>query len=51
MMVLPVWALIGIVIYVLYGRSRSHLGQGTVEVVDSVAGEETMIPIHPPEDR
>ncbi len=51
MMVLPVWSLIGIVIYVLYGRSRSHLGQGKVEVVDSVAGEETMIPIHPPEDR
>lgn len=48
--VLPVWGLLGIVIYLGYSRSRSHLGQGIVEVVDAVAGEETMVPIHPPAD-
>ncbi|KUO54038.1 MAG: amino acid permease [Sphingomonadales bacterium BRH_c3] len=50
MLVLPVWTVIGLVIYFGYGRSRSHLGQGIVEVVDDVAGEETMIPIHPPKE-
>jgi APA family basic amino acid/polyamine antiporter len=50
MIVLPVWSMIGIVIYLAYGRSRSHLGRGIVEVVDDVAGEETMVPIHPSED-
>lgn len=49
MIVLPVWSVIGVVIYLLYGRSRSHLGRGIVEVVDDVAGEETMVPIHPKE--
>lgn len=48
MVVLPVWTLIGIALYLAYGRRRSHLGQGIVEVVDAVAGEETLIPIHPP---
>ncbi|MFL0670593.1 MAG: amino acid permease [Erythrobacter sp.] len=47
MIVLPVWSAIGVVIYLLYGRSRSHLGRGIVEVVDDIAGEETMVPIHP----
>ena len=42
---------IGMVVYVLYSRSHSHLGRGIIEVVDDVAGEETQIPIHPPEDR
>ncbi len=32
MIVLPVWALIGLVFYFLYSRSRSHLGRGIVEV-------------------
>jgi APA family basic amino acid/polyamine antiporter len=47
MLFLPVWGVIGIVIYFLYSRSHSHLGRGIVEVVDDVAGEETMVPIHP----
>ncbi|WP_120075576.1 amino acid permease [Aurantiacibacter odishensis] len=46
--VLPAWGLIGVLIYLGYSRRRSHLGRGSVEVVDEVAGEETMIPIHPP---
>ena len=50
MLVLPIWSVIGLVIYFGYSRSRSHLGRGVVEVVDDVAGEETMVPIHPPED-
>ena len=49
-LVLPIWAAIGLVIYFAYGRSRSHLGRGIVEVVDDIGGEETMIPIHPPAD-
>ena len=47
MIVLPGWTAIGVVIYLFYGRSRSHLGRGIVEVVDDVAGEDTMVPIHP----
>ncbi|MBX7495939.1 amino acid permease [Qipengyuania sp. 6B39] len=50
MLVLPIWSMIGLVIYFGYGRSRSHLGRGVVEVVDEVAGEETLVPIHPPKD-
>ncbi|HUQ12867.1 MAG TPA: amino acid permease [Novosphingobium sp.] len=50
MLFLPGWGLLGIAIYFLYSRSRSHLGRGIVEVVDSVAGEDTMIPIHPPKE-
>lgn len=45
MLFLPGWGIIGVVIYVLYSRRRSHLGQGIVEVVDDVAGDETMVPI------
>lgn len=48
MIVLPAWSAIGIVIYLAYGRRRSHLAQGIVEVVDDVAGDETLIPIDPP---
>ena len=48
MLFLPMWGAIGVVIYFAYSRSRSHLGRGIVEVVDDVAGEETMLPIHPP---
>jgi APA family basic amino acid/polyamine antiporter len=50
MMVLPIWTVIGLVIYFGYSRKRSHLGLGIVEVVDDVAGEETMVPIHPPKE-
>ncbi len=32
MLVLPVWGAVGMVIYFLYSRSRSHLGRGLVEV-------------------
>lgn len=32
MIFLPVWSLIGIVIYLLYGRRHSHLGRGRLEV-------------------
>jgi APA family basic amino acid/polyamine antiporter len=48
MLVLPVWSAIGLVVYVGYSRRNSHLGRGIVEVVDDVAGEETMVPIEPP---
>ena len=50
MLFLPAWTLLGLFVYFLYSRSRSHLGRGIVEVVDDVAGEETMVPIHPPKD-
>lgn len=48
MLVLPIWSAVGCLVYFGYSRSRSNLGRGIVEVVDDVAGEETMIPIHPP---
>lgn len=32
MLVLPVWAVVGMVIYFLYGYRKSHLGRGIVEV-------------------
>ena len=32
MLVLPIWGAIGLLIYFLYSRSRSHLGRGIVEV-------------------
>lgn len=50
MIVLPVWTIIGLLVYFGYSRSRSHLGRGIVEVVDDVAGQETMVPIDPPKD-
>ncbi len=49
MLFLPAWTLLGLVVYFLYSRSHSHLGRGIVEVVDDVVGEETMMPIHPPQ--
>lgn len=47
MLVLPVWGVIGLMVYFGYSRSRSHLGKGIVEVVDDIAGEETLVPIEP----
>lgn len=47
MLVLPIWAAIGLLIYFAYSRSRSHLGRGIVEVVDDIEGEETAVPIKP----
>ena len=47
MLFLPVWTVIGLFVYFLYSRRRSHLGQGIVEVVDDIGGDETMVPIHP----
>jgi len=47
MLFLPGWGLLGVVIYFAYSRSRSHLGKGIVEVVDDVAGKETMVPMAP----
>ncbi|GMM94230.1 amino acid permease [Qipengyuania sp. MTN3-11] len=51
MLFLPIWGVIGIAIYLLYSRRRSHLGLGVVEVVDDIAGDETMVPIDPPSQR
>lgn len=48
MLFLPGWGVLGLFVYFFYSRSRSHLGRGIIEVVDDVAGEETMLPIHPP---
>jgi basic amino acid/polyamine antiporter, APA family len=45
MLVLPIWGVIGLVIYFGYSRSRSHLGQGIVEVVSmDEAGVEPDVP-------
>jgi APA family basic amino acid/polyamine antiporter len=48
MLFLPGWSVLGLFVYFLYGRRRSYLGQGIVEVVDDIAGEETMMPLRPP---
>lgn len=50
MLFLPGWGILGLFVYFFYSRSRSHLGRGIVEVVDDIAGEETMLPLHPPRD-
>ena len=49
MLFLPAWTVLGLLVYLLYSRSRSHVGRGIVEVVDDVVGDETMMPIHPPQ--
>jgi len=46
MLVLPVWGIIGLVIYYAYSRSRSHLGRGIVESHEVEAV--TAIEPHPP---
>ena len=48
MLFLTGWSVLGLVIYFAYSRRTSHLGRGIVEVTDDIAGEETMVPIHPP---
>ncbi len=48
MLFLPVWGAIGVVVYVFYSRSHSHLGRGIIEVVDDIGGEEKMVPIDTP---
>ena len=40
---------LGLLVYYGYSRGKSHLGRGIVVVIDDVAGEETMVPIHPSE--
>ena len=36
-LVLPIWGAIGLVIYFLYSRSRSHVGRGMIDVVEDPA--------------
>lgn len=44
MIVLPIWAAIGLVIYFLYGRSRSHLARGIVEVPELASDAPPPVP-------
>jgi APA family basic amino acid/polyamine antiporter len=45
MLVLPIWSAIGLVIYLGYSRSHSHLGRGIVEVNETeVEGIEPHVP-------
>ena len=37
MLVLPIWSVVGFVIYFLYSRRNSHLGQGRIEVHEDEA--------------
>jgi APA family basic amino acid/polyamine antiporter len=50
MLFLPGWSVLGLFVYFLYSRRKSHLGRGIVEVVDDIGGEETMVPIRSPGD-
>ncbi|GGD50187.1 amino acid permease [Erythrobacter arachoides] len=49
MMVLPIWTAVGLLVYFAYGRRRSHLGRGVVEVVDEIGGQAHDFPIDTPE--
>ena len=49
MLFLPGWTVLGLLVYFLYSRSRSHLGRGIVEVVDDIEGVEHAFPIDTPE--
>ena len=49
MLFLPGWTVLGLFVYFLYSRSRSHLGRGIVEVVDDIGGVEHDFPIDTPE--
>lgn len=48
MLMLPAWSLIGLALYFAYGRRHSNLGQGIIEVIDDIEGEENLIPIDTP---
>lgn len=56
MLVLPIWGVIGIAIYYLYGYRKSHLGRGLVEVHEpeihdidpSIPGVDERDPLDPP---
>jgi basic amino acid/polyamine antiporter, APA family len=56
MLVLPIWTVIGIAIYYLYGYRKSHLGRGIVEVHEteihdiepSIPGVDERDPLDPP---
>jgi APA family basic amino acid/polyamine antiporter len=48
-MVLPIWGAVGLAIYFLYSRSRSHVGRGLVEVHEDDADAPPM-PIPPVPD-
>ncbi|MCP9223366.1 amino acid permease [Erythrobacter sp. LQ02-29] len=50
MLFLPVWGIGGLVVYFLYSRRHSLLGQGIVEVVDDIEGDEDLLPIDEPKD-
>jgi len=34
-LLLPIWGGIGLLVYFLYSRSRSHVGRGLVDAVDN----------------
>ena len=51
MLFLPAWSVLGLFVYFLYSRSRSHLGRGIVEVVDDIGGVEHAFPIDTPESK
>ncbi len=51
MLFLPGWTLLGLFVYFLYSRHRSHLGRGIVEVVDDIEGVEHAFPIDTPESK
>ena len=38
MLMLPAWSLVGLIIYLAYGRRKSHLGRGVVEVPEAEVG-------------
>jgi len=44
-LVLPIWGIIGLAVYFLYSRSRSHVGRGVIEVPE----EEAYHDIEPPQ--
>jgi len=43
-LVLPIWGAVGLLIYFLYSRSRSHVGRGVVDVPEEEAYHEVEPP-------